>query len=262
MTSLPRILLVAGAALALGYATPSAANERKFTYTYESLVLPPGGKELELWVTPRLQRESYYVRFDNRAELELGVTERLMTAFYVNFRSVTKADRSNALSWSLSNEWKYKLLDPVADPVGFAVYGEVTGAPALFEAEAKLIADKRIGNFIAALNLVGEHEWKFGADELEREVILEQDLGLGYQLTPHFSAGLEARNHVVFANGEFEGAALYVGPVVTYASGSWWLAVTFTPQVSGFKPAADDHDPLELHEHERYNGRVLLGFHI
>ena len=33
--------------------TPAGANIRRFTYTYESAVLPPGHTELEPWITWR-----------------------------------------------------------------------------------------------------------------------------------------------------------------------------------------------------------------
>ena len=53
----------------------AAANDRHFTYTYETAVLPPGARELEVWTTWRAGRERYYSRFDHRLELEVGVAK-------------------------------------------------------------------------------------------------------------------------------------------------------------------------------------------
>jgi hypothetical protein len=67
----------------VGHFTASA-NERHFTYTYETAVLPPGAREVEVWSTGRLMREQRSTRFDERVEFEVGLTERLQTALYLN----------------------------------------------------------------------------------------------------------------------------------------------------------------------------------
>src|SRR6516162_9438009 len=63
-----------------GWPVAVAANERHFTYTYESAVLPPGAKEIEVWATGGFGRNEYYAQLDQRLEFEVGLTERLMTA--------------------------------------------------------------------------------------------------------------------------------------------------------------------------------------
>jgi hypothetical protein len=245
-------LCLSGSALAI---------ERRFTYNYESRVLNPGDKEIELWTTPRIGREDYYLRFDNRAELELGLTERLQTSVYLNFTTKTVgAERESEFEGSLSNEWKYKLLDPSADVVGLALYGEGTAGLHELEVEAKLLLDKRFGDFLAAINLVGEHEWEFEEEGVERAIVFEQTAGVAYFIGERFSAGFEAKHHMLY-EGRFMGSALYVGPTVSYAAKSWWLAATFSPQVASILPAGREGS-LELDDHERFIGRVLLGFHI
>ena len=97
------------------------ANERRFTYTYETATLPPGARELEVWSTARIKREELYSRFDNRLEFEWGLTEKLMTAVYLNTSAISARDPSTggiATGYEfggVSSEWKYKLKDPVAD---------------------------------------------------------------------------------------------------------------------------------------------------
>ena len=60
------------------------ANERKFTYTYETLTLPPGTREIEIWNTYRTDKDYFYRRIDQRVEYEFGITENFMSAFYLN----------------------------------------------------------------------------------------------------------------------------------------------------------------------------------
>src|SRR5689334_11389015 len=70
------------------------ANERHFTYTHESAVLPPGVREFELWSTYRTGRNEYYTEFDHRAEFEFGLTKQLMTSFYLNWKDTASQDNT------------------------------------------------------------------------------------------------------------------------------------------------------------------------
>src|SRR5206468_7233929 len=86
------VTAASGAGLIFGVllvATPAGATERRFTYTYESATLGAGEREIEPWTTLRLGRNEYYRALDNRLELEFGVTDRLMTAWYLNLSSET-----------------------------------------------------------------------------------------------------------------------------------------------------------------------------
>jgi hypothetical protein len=257
-------------ALAIGLfsAFPAFATERRLTWSYESLVLNPGAKELELWTTPRIGREDFYVRLDHRIELEFGVLDRLQSSVYLNATTLTEGvERTDSLEGSVSSEWKYKLLDPVADPVGFAVYGEVTLGFEEAELEGKLIVDKRLGPVLLAANLIAEYEW--GLESGERELKLEQTAGVAYLVTDGLAVGLEARAQAIIGEGEYEHTTLFAGPVFSYASAKWWVAFSFMPQVAAFKAEEEEPDavvgtvePLELHDHERFNARLLVGFHL
>src|SRR5260370_20792553 len=106
------------------------ADERHFTFTYESAVLPRLENEIELWVTPRAGRRDYFLGFDYRLEFERGIADRLVTALYFNFSHQTAgAAHDTTTHRSFSNEWKYKVLEPVGDPVGLALYGEIPCGP-------------------------------------------------------------------------------------------------------------------------------------
>lgn len=241
------------------------ANERHFTYTYESATLPQGAREVEIWTTSRLGRNGYYSRFDQRLEFEVGVTDRLMTSLYLNGKTVAAPDSAGDIAisteWgSVSNEWKYKLLDPAADAVGLALYGEVTAATDELELEAKLIVDKRIGNVLLAGNLVLENEWGFTVGEVGSELVAEVDLAASYFLTDRLTLGVELRHANIFAGGAFEHSALFFGPTVAYARDDWWVALTIMPQLPNFVQPSGT--ALDVGDFEKFNARLLFSFHL
>ena len=257
-------VLVAVASLPL-LPRAARANERHFTYTYESAVLPTGGRELELWTTPRIGKEDYFVRFDERLELEVGVTDQLMTAFYLNWTAVS-ADvapdtRESVTEFTgVSSEWKLKLMDPVADPVGLAVYGELTGGTEEAEVEGKLILDKQIGNLLVAGNLVLANEWELEPEETETEQEVELVVAAAYFPRPGLSAGLELRNENAIFEGEWEHSTLFLGPVFGYATDTWWTAITILPQLPALKKEGDGSRVLD--DHEKLEARILFSVHI
>ncbi len=244
------------------------ASERHFVYTYESGVLNAGDIELEPWTTFRNGRTDFYNRFDNRLEFEVGLTDRLQTAWYLNFTGLGKDVKSKGREFEfefkgVSSEWKYKLTDPVADAFGTALYLEGSAGPEEAELEAKLIIDKRFGDFLFAFNIVGEHEWEFEEDKTERKIVLEFDTGFGYFLTPKFFAGLELRNINEFPAGEgLEFSALFLGPVLSYAQKNWWATLTFAPQLPALKDHGEDDDSRVLAGLEKINARIIFGFHL
>lgn len=258
------------AALFLGTAS---ANDRHFAYTYETAVLPPGAKELEVSTTLRLGRDEYYSALDHRLEFEVGLTERLLTAFYLNWSS-NSSETSGAVgepefAWQgVSSEWKWKLSDPVADPVGFALYAEVGYSPKETEIEAKTLFDKKVGRWLLAANLIGEGEFEAEPNGMELEEIeLVLETGASYSINPHLSLGMELRNHNEIAKElgseefEFEHSALFLGPNVSYATESWWFTLSVLPQVPALMKAKGG-SILVLDEHEKINARLLFSFHL
>jgi hypothetical protein len=256
--------------IALFVATPAFANERHFTYTYESAVLAPGELELEPWTTLRAGRDNYYHRYDLRLEFEYGVVDALQTALYWNFTALAEdvddgagnEVRETGFEFSgVSSEWKYRVSDAVADPIGSALYLEGTVGPTEAEIEAKVILDKRFGDLLVAFNAVAEYEWEFAEPgETERELVLAPVLGVGYFVTTRLLAGIELRNHNDFSDGsDFEHSAFFAGPVLAYAGQNWWTAFTLLPQIGAI--GADDGS-LDLEGHERVEARLLLGFHM
>src|SRR5262245_49356872 len=85
---------VIGLGVSAAVPATARANERHFTYTYESAVLPKGAKEMEVWSTFRTGRNNFYSRMDHRLEYEVGLTDRLQTSFYLNFHDIAEEDTS------------------------------------------------------------------------------------------------------------------------------------------------------------------------
>lgn len=254
--------LATAALLSLLVATSAGAGERTLTWTYDSNVLPQSSKELELWSTGRFGKPEGYSAFDNRAELEFGLGGGVQTSVYFNFGSVYDGPSgTTVLNWSVSNEWKWKLLDPVADAFGLALYGEATVGVLEEELEAKLILDKRFGKLLLALNLIGELGWENLMPGWRHEQVLEASAGAEYAVGAGFHLGLEARVNALWETGTgFVGGAVFVGPVVSYVRPTWWVALSVMPQVTGF--GSGTVDGLELEDHERINIRLLAGFDL
>ena len=152
------------------------AQDRQFVRTYQSTVLPKGAMDLEAWSTFRTGREYFFNRIDNRLEFEMGLCDKLQTAFYFNSSHLAFGANKDTLGgiadtsqsgimheseFSISSEWKWKLLDPSANNFGLALYAEIGLAPSEIEIENKIIIDKKTDKNIFALNLVNEYAIKY-----------------------------------------------------------------------------------------------------
>ncbi|MGZ3445603.1 MAG: hypothetical protein ACXWLG_08945, partial [Myxococcaceae bacterium] len=215
------VLVLAGILL-----TPIAAraNARHFSYTYESAVLAPGEKEIEVWTTGRGGRDTRYTQLDERIEFEVGLLPGLQTSFYLNFSAIgqeSAGELVKSTEVSVSNEWKWRLLDSTLDAVGLALYAEVSAGVDAVEIEGKIIIDKRIGGLLLAANFVAEQEWEFGVGQTAEELHLDGYLAASWFFTPRFAIGLEAWNANIIAQGTWEHSAIFLGPVASYSGDGW-----------------------------------------
>lgn len=249
--------------------TITQAQDRLFTYTYQSSVLNKGQRELESWHTLRAGREDYYVRYDHRSEYEIGLGSNLQTAFYLNLTSKTKTVTENSIKFlstsneiGFSNEWKLKLLDPVAHLVGLAVYAEFGISSNEYEVEGKIIVDKKIGDLTIAANGVYEQEFipGFNNNELEweKEKKIEGYLAFAYSLNPKFHFTIENALKNVFAEDIIAHSALYSGLGFSYVQDKFWVNFTVLPQVKSFKGETDNN--LNLNEYEKVQLRLLFSY--
>jgi hypothetical protein len=247
-------------------------HARRFAYTQQSMVFPAHATELEIWNTFLYSRKYFYRRLDTRFEFEYGLGGNLMTALYLNHEMKTfdegqgapGGSKATEATVSLSNEWKYKLMDPAADPFGFALYGEGTIGLDEAELEGKLIFDKQVGPAILACNLVVEHEWEVeiedGVTETTKALKPNIDAGIAWFVTSSFSIGAEGRWLNVFEEGDLTHSALFVGPSLAYSSDKIWLAFTFLPQVANVADKVSGR--IDLTEFERYQARLLFSLEL
>jgi hypothetical protein len=251
-------------------AAPAFSQDRVFTHTYQTNVLPLGVMELESWTTVRSGREEFYNRLDQRLELELGLGKNWQTAFYFNTSTITSLgafglEKENEIGFS--NEWKVKLSDPVANKIGAGLYAEIGFNGGELELEGKLLLDKRIGKNIFAANFVVEYEMEFEYEAEENEVEAETELPFEIDLawmrmcTERCGLGLEVRNHN--ENGPEEGwesSALYAGPTAHFNGNRWWINFSVMPQLTNLHKEEGETESLDLEHHEKVQARVLVSF--
>jgi hypothetical protein len=268
----PRILtgLLALSTLAIH----SHADERRFTYSYEPETQLAGAVEFENWITLGSQRNSAvgqdnYNQWDLRQELEFGVTDRYTIGLYLNEQSQSFKDpatgaNQSSFDWEgISIENRFNVLNPAEHAIGLTLYveGRYSGQEA--EIEEKIIIGQRHGDWKWAFNLGQATEWENNLSEREGE--LEASFGLARDLSKRWSLGLEVVGDTLIPGyQEFENAAFFVGPVLSYRQDRWWAALTVLPQVYGWNRdfAQDRNAHFELADHERYNIRLLFGIDL
>jgi hypothetical protein len=224
--------------------TAALAGARHFTFLYEAPTSAPGSIESENWIT--WQRVTNPERSDQigfRHEIEIGVTDRLQASIYFVDWSYARDRKQSTFNYSGSAiELIYNLTNPVIDPVGLSIYGEISGGRQHFELESKLIAQKNFGPLILDYNLTLEAEWEeHGLQEHRGE--MQQALGASYELSPRISVGLEFLHEFVFPDWRDEEKIrnVFVGPNVAFRHQNWFVTVaalaqaTCTPDEADFK---------------------------
>ena len=234
-------LLLCVLTLALSSAI-SFAGVRHFTFLYEAPTSARGSFELENWLT--WKRTSDPARADQvefRHEIEYGVTDKFQASLYLADWSYESTDEHSGATYSDSGiELIYNLTNPVVDPVGFSIYGELKVGDRLVELESKLIAQKNFGPWILAYNATLEAVWE-GDDLNEREGEITQALGASYEISPALSVGLELLHEFVLPDWRDEETIrnLFVGPNVSYRSGNWFVTVSALAQATDTPDEAD-----------------------
>lgn len=247
----------------------SKAQDRIFTYAYQSNVLNKGQREIEVWNTLRQGKQDFFSRLDNRTEYEVGLGGNLQTSFYLNLTTITQTVIDGAQKATdtrheigFSNEWKLKLMDPVANPVGLAVYGEYGISSSEYELEGKIIIDKKINNLTIAGNATYEGEFApiYVNNQLkwEKEGHVDYNLAFGYAIGHGFHLTQENNFRNVYVEKELENSALYSGLGFSYVRENFWVNFTAMPQIKSFKGATDSK--LNLNEFEKIQFRLLFSY--
>lgn len=246
------------------FASESTADRRYFGWSYTAYTLPQGGFELEVWNTWSIGKEKgYYYQFQPRFEFEYGVIDRLTASLYFNFNQIkTDGNSFQPKGFTFKStqvELRYRFTEQNEIFIDPALYFEFAYGGDEIEYEAKALLSKRINNLITVLNINGE---------IEREVIeskteskFEITAGAMYEIIPSFALGLEFRNHREFEEifEEEEYQASFLGPTLNIQTKSFYLTMSFLPQISG-SPATSGN--LELIGHEKYEFRTILGIDL
>lgn len=259
-------------------------QDRVFARTYQSNVLAKGGFDFEYWTTLRTGKVGKYSpfafgrRLDNRIEFEFGLGKSVQTAFYLNTSNfkyalkdstATEFPTQTEFETSFSNEWKFKLSDPVANSIGSALYLEFTAGGDEYEMEGKVILDKRYTNDLFALNLVGELELETVVEKAGSttkrvtnwEAPVELDLAWMHFLTPSLGIGLEIVNRNEIAKGEgWENSILFAGPSFYFNQGRFFGVLNLLPQLANLHKTDATPGNLDYDGHEAFEGRLLIGY--
>ncbi|MDE3183897.1 MAG: hypothetical protein KGM16_10810 [Bacteroidota bacterium] len=258
------------------------SQDRIFAYTYQTNVLNKGDIDMEFQNTLATGKKGLYSPYvfgrhlNQRLEFEVGLGKKVQTSFYLNSELFNYADTSSKglnqeLKISFSNEWKWKLSDPVANAIGFALYEELEFGGNNFESETKLIFDKRWQNDLVAFNIVGKYE-------IEREISrannvtkaewthnspVEFDFGYMHFFKPEISFGLEIRNNNDIRKEDgWVNSVLFAGPAFHVSVGKFFTNITALPQIINLHKTDAVPGNRDLNDFEQVEGRVLIGYSL
>jgi len=249
------------------------SQDRLFTYTYQSNVLNKSQKEIEVVTTFRNGRNNYYRTLKHRLEFELGLGSKIQTSFYLNYSYSNRVVENygvqsleSNVDYNFSNEWKFKLSDPVANAIGSALYFEYTLSPSIMGYEAKIIFDKQLGNIIQAFNIVGEYEmenmYKSNGNKIDISLLEEKVFELNYALSFNLKEGLSLGIELLNQNGlsksfNLEYSTFSGGPCLSFNQGAYWINYTILPQITNLKGFK-----RELNNHEKFQTRLIFSYEL
>src|SRR6058998_1577561 len=223
-------------------ALSSFGGARHFAFLYEANTSAPGSLELENWMTSRhATGPGRFDQVDFRHELEYGVTDKFQASIYLaDWRYQNDREHSGFAYSDTAIELIYNLTNPVVDPVGLSIYGELRAGDRLLELESKLIAQKNFGPLILAYNATLESVWE-GNHLAERQGEFSQALGASYEISPRISVGLELLHEFVLPEWHDEEKIrnLFVGPNVSYRHRNWFVTITALAQATDTQDEPD-----------------------
>ncbi len=232
-------------------ATASLAQDRLFAYTYQTNVLNKGDFDLEFQNTLQTGKTGAYSPYvfgqylKQRLELEFGLGKKVQTSFYLNsetfhFADTSSTDLNKEQKMTFSNEWKWKLTDPVANAIGTCLYGELEFGASNIEFEGKIILDKQFKKDLLAFNIVGKYE-------VEKEVTRENNItkaewvnnspvefyfGYLHHFNSKISLGIEAKNNNNITQNEgWRNSVLFSGPAFHVTIGKCFVNLSALPQL-------------------------------
>ncbi|MEP7168623.1 MAG: hypothetical protein ABI855_04580 [Bacteroidota bacterium] len=262
------------------FTTSSFAQDRVFAYTYQTNVLNKGDFDLEFQNTLRTGKTgkfSPYVfgqHLNQRLELEFGLGKKVQTSFYFNSELFNYADTSSSemnqeLTVNFSNEWKWKLSDPVANRIGLGLYGELEFGGSNLEFEGKILLDKKLPNDLFAFNIVGKYEFEkqisrtdnITKAEWTHNSPVEFYFGYLHTLNSATSIGIEAKNNndITKENG-WVNSVLFAGLAFHAIIGKCFVNLSVLPQIANLHKTDSAPGNMDYNDFEKLEVRVLVGY--
>jgi len=249
--------------LAALLAPAAKASDRHFSFNYESPVLNDGNREIESYTTYRFGRNTFFSGLRENMEFEMGLGGGIQTSLYLNFDQEMADDGTGSITNSLlfdgvATEWKVKLMDNLADPVGLGLYLETEFEPDELDVETKVILDKVSGPFLWTANVTLEPHFNWIDNSTSLSFI--PSAGFGIFLVPdRFFLGLEAQNDNEYAGTPQTAVESIVslGPVLSYTGNNWWTTLTILPQVANLMGGT-----LDLVNSQRWQVRLANSWEL
>ncbi|APF18025.1 hypothetical protein [Caldithrix abyssi] len=192
------------------------ADRRNYVWTYQYKTMSGGNTELELYQTTRISTLNFW---EYRVEVEHGLTDHWDFSVYQIFSQW----EGEAFQWeAVQFRTRYRFGEVgqyILDPLIYFEYIRKIDFNKPNKIELRLILGKQLNRFNLAMNPI--YEFMF-APGLEHE--LGYDMGISYEFSPKFVAGLETVTRLEFEEGETE-IGSYLGPTVSFASGEWWYTI-------------------------------------
>ncbi len=196
-TSYLAAAVVAGA---LTWSARAGATPRPLPFTYTADTLGEGETEIENYVdlTPLKAFSAqgnpvWYTATQFQIEYEHGLTDKLELGLYVAFQPDPAEGYTHISTMTEGTGFKERLRLRLAEegewPVDIALYGELVEYMTEFEIEAKIILERRFGDFRLVANAWAEREYYYSG--AHQDWVLNPTVGATYQITPAFHAGIE-----------------------------------------------------------------------
>lgn len=225
---------------------PAFADRRNFAWNYEYKTMQKGELELENYFTPKINRieDETETTWEHWLELEYGLTDKTDVGLYQMF----KQNPESALQYNgYKLRMRHKFGSPGLYPLDPLIYLEFIQKPDEIEFEQKLVLAKNLNKTFFALNFtfeqaLEEEEEKNGEKETEVELQLNPSFGIGYQVRPSLSLGLELLNKNKISEGEVKNPALFVGPTISWATEKGWWTLNFLPLINRTEDVKNAHD--------------------
>lgn len=253
------------------FAGKLSAQDRVFTNVYQTTVLSSGERDLEFQFIDKAGSADYYNEVDTRLEFEMGLGKNWQTSFYLNgfqrsFAPAGPGSIQNTFNITFSNEWKWKLSDPVTNKIGVGLYAEFEIGSNEQELETKVLFDKSIGRTLFALNLVNElefqHTWINDEDIVQTENEPAILFGVMHFTWPGIGIGAEAADYNDVSDEGWEYSALFAGPTVAIDGNKWFLNLNVFPQIINLHKSEHSPGNLDLDDHQRLEFHALLSFSL